>query len=106
MGSGAKLCNTIVKYLRISSYIRKLFLIYDFAPDPIWISLYMREIVICYIVIQYVKPLQVAHTISRYESLFWVDPSREKINQVKLYDKKMQKRCTKMYYMYLIIIII
>ncbi len=27
------------KYLCISSYIRKPFLIYDFAPDPIWISL-------------------------------------------------------------------
>jgi hypothetical protein len=27
--------NSVVKYLRISSYIRKLFLIYDFAPDPI-----------------------------------------------------------------------
>jgi hypothetical protein len=25
----------MVKYLRISSYIRKPFLIYDFAPDPI-----------------------------------------------------------------------
>ncbi len=34
----------VVKYLRISSYIRNLFLIYDFAPDPIWISLYMRKI--------------------------------------------------------------
>jgi hypothetical protein len=34
----------ILKYLRISSYIRKPFLIYDFAPDPdpIWISLNMR----------------------------------------------------------------
>ncbi len=29
----------MVKYLRISSYIRKPFLIYDFAPDPIWISI-------------------------------------------------------------------
>ena len=29
------------KYLCISSYIRKPFLIYDFAPDPIWIALYM-----------------------------------------------------------------
>ncbi len=28
----------IVKYLRISSYFRKPFLIYDFATDPIWIS--------------------------------------------------------------------
>ncbi len=32
------------KYLRISSYIRKLFLIYDFATSPLWISLYMRKI--------------------------------------------------------------
>ncbi len=28
----------MVKNLRISSYTRKPFLIYDFAPDPIWIS--------------------------------------------------------------------
>ncbi len=28
----------IVKYLRISSYIRRPFLIYNFANDPIWIS--------------------------------------------------------------------
>ncbi len=28
------------KYLRISSYIRKPFLIYDFATIPLWISLY------------------------------------------------------------------
>jgi hypothetical protein len=34
----------MVKYLRIFSYIRKPFLIYDFATDPIWISLYMRKI--------------------------------------------------------------
>jgi hypothetical protein len=27
----------------ISSYIRKLFLVYDFATDPIRISLYMRK---------------------------------------------------------------
>jgi hypothetical protein len=31
------------KYLSISSYIRKPFLIYDFAPVPIWISLYMLK---------------------------------------------------------------
>ncbi len=29
------------KYMRISSYIRKLFLIYDFAIAPLWISLYI-----------------------------------------------------------------
>ena len=32
------------KYLRISSYIRKPFLIFDFATAPLWISLYMRKI--------------------------------------------------------------
>jgi hypothetical protein len=31
------------KYLCISSYIRKTFLIYDFALDPIWISLNKRK---------------------------------------------------------------
>jgi hypothetical protein len=32
------------KYLRISSYIRKPFLIYEFATAPFWISLYIRKI--------------------------------------------------------------
>jgi hypothetical protein len=32
------------KYLRISSYIRKPFLINDFATTPLWISLYIRKI--------------------------------------------------------------
>jgi hypothetical protein len=32
------------KYLRISSYIRKPFLIYDYATAPLWISLYIRKI--------------------------------------------------------------
>ncbi len=31
------------KYLRIFSYIRKPFLLYDFATAPLWISLYMRK---------------------------------------------------------------
>ncbi len=31
----------MVKYLSISYMIIKPFLIYDFATDPIWISLYM-----------------------------------------------------------------
>ncbi len=39
----------MVKYLRISSRVRKPFLIYDFAPDPIWISLYMRKILFFFI---------------------------------------------------------
>ncbi len=34
----------MVMNLCISSCIRKLFLIYDFAPDPIRISLYMMKI--------------------------------------------------------------
>jgi hypothetical protein len=34
----------ITKFLRISSYIRKAFLRYDFATAPIWNSLYMRKI--------------------------------------------------------------
>ncbi len=34
----------MTKYLCISSYIRKPFLIYYFATDPIWISLYLRKI--------------------------------------------------------------
>ncbi len=37
------------KYLCISSYIRKPFLIYDFAPDPIWISLYMMKILFSFL---------------------------------------------------------
>ncbi len=32
------------KYLRISSYIRKPYLIYDFGTAPLWISLYMAKI--------------------------------------------------------------
>ncbi len=34
----------VVKYMRISSYIRKSFLIYDFETGPLWISLYVRKI--------------------------------------------------------------
>ncbi len=36
--------SNMTKYLRISSYIRKPFLIYDFATDPVWISIYMMKI--------------------------------------------------------------
>ncbi len=50
-GSVAKLYMTnglpiygMVKYLHISSYIRKPCLIYDFATNPIWISLHLRKI--------------------------------------------------------------
>jgi hypothetical protein len=34
----------MVKYLRISSNIRKPFVIYDFVTDPISISLYVRKL--------------------------------------------------------------
>ncbi len=43
MTNGLLIYGEIV-YLRISSYIRKPFLIYDFATAPLWISLYMRKI--------------------------------------------------------------
>ncbi len=33
----------MIEYLHISSYIWKPFFIYDFATNPIWISLYMRK---------------------------------------------------------------
>ncbi len=39
----------VAKYLRISSYIRKPFLMYDFAPDPLWISLYIRKILFSFL---------------------------------------------------------
>ncbi len=50
----------IVKYLRISSYIRRPFLIYDFATDPIWISLYKKKISFSFI--------SVIKTFSHYDS--------------------------------------
>jgi hypothetical protein len=37
------------KYLRISSYIRKPFLIFDFANAKLWISLYMRKILFSFL---------------------------------------------------------
>ncbi len=39
----------MTKYLHISSYIMKHFLIYDFATAPIWISLYMRKILFSFL---------------------------------------------------------
>jgi hypothetical protein len=39
----------MVKYLRISSYIRKPFHLYDFAPDPIWISSFIRKILFSFL---------------------------------------------------------
>ncbi len=43
----------MVKYLRISSYIRKPFLLYDFATAPIWISYYMRNISFSFLSVLY-----------------------------------------------------
>jgi hypothetical protein len=40
------------KYLRISSYIRKPFLIYNFATAPLWISLSMRKIWFSFLSVQ------------------------------------------------------
>ncbi len=39
----------MMKYLRILSYFMKPFLIYDFAPDPIRISLYMSKILFSFL---------------------------------------------------------
>ncbi len=39
----------VTKYLRTSSYIRKLFLIYDFESDPFWISSDMRKILFSFL---------------------------------------------------------
>ncbi len=39
----------MTKYLRISSCNRKPFLIYDFATDPIWISLFMRKMLVSFL---------------------------------------------------------
>ncbi len=41
------------KYFCISSYIRKPFLIYDFATAPLWISLYMRKIFFSFLSVWY-----------------------------------------------------
>ncbi len=39
----------MVNYLRISSYVTKPFLIYDFVTAPFWISLCMRKILISFL---------------------------------------------------------
>ncbi len=39
----------MTKYLQISSYIRKPFLIHDFATAPFWISLHMRKILFSFL---------------------------------------------------------
>ncbi len=41
------------KNLRISSYIRKSFLIYDFATAPLWIALYMRKTLFSFLSVKF-----------------------------------------------------
>ncbi len=48
----------MTKYLRIYSYIRKPFLIYDFATTPFWISLYTRKIVFSFLSVYVVTSVQ------------------------------------------------
>ncbi len=45
------------KYLRISSHIRKPFLIYNFATAPLWISLHTREIWFSFLSVRCVSSL-------------------------------------------------
>ncbi len=51
------------KYLCVSPYIRKPFLIYDFAPDPIWIALYYWG-KFCFLFISDCKNLNVIFELS------------------------------------------
>ena len=53
----------MVKYLRISSYIRKPFLITDFATAPFRIFLYMRKILFSFLIVQPAKIEYSFHTI-------------------------------------------
>ncbi len=49
----------MTKDLRISSYIRKPYLIYDFATAPFWISLFMRKILSYFLsVCQQIFPIE------------------------------------------------
>ncbi len=45
------------KYFRLPLYIRKPFLIYDFATAPLWISLYMRKVLLSFLSVHSVCPL-------------------------------------------------
>ncbi len=47
------------KYLRISSYIRMPFLIYDFATTPLWISLHRRKLLFSFLSVYW--PEQLLH---------------------------------------------
>jgi hypothetical protein len=56
----------LVKYLHISSYIRKQ-QAYDFATGPIWISLFMRKIYFSFLSIWLFKEKE--HTVPYLHSL-------------------------------------
>ena len=45
------------KNLRISSNIRKPLITYDFAPDPIWISLYIRKVLFSFLSVYLISRL-------------------------------------------------
>ncbi len=68
----------IGKNLLISSYIRKPFLIYDFATAPLWISLYMRKILFSFLSVwlvesyinEMVKSLQIYKCAQKKEKIF------------------------------------
>ncbi len=47
MGSGAKSYTVRKGFLIL--YMRRPLVMYDFAPDPIWISLYMRKILFSFL---------------------------------------------------------
>ncbi len=62
------------KNLRFSSYIRKPFLIYDFAPDPIWISLYVRIIFFSFCSVRTIKRQEIAVICSVSKDVKWNSP--------------------------------
>ncbi len=57
----------MVIYLHISSYIRKPFLLYDFATDPIWISLHMGKILYSFFSV-------CSGFLSVYKCQSWISP--------------------------------
>jgi hypothetical protein len=55
------------KYFCISSYIRKPFLLYDFAPDPIWISYIWGKFSFFFNVVQswIIRSREISHYVKR-----------------------------------------
>ncbi len=85
-----------LKYLRNSSYtvLGSPFLIYDFAPDPVWISLYMSKIFNLFY--QCKLKLQVAHYLALNRcygfNLSWVKRKSSKAVWKK-FTKDAHKKC-------------